>query len=195
MSRVHVTRDVVARGIEFEIDDALGFVRLAGLDRAFEIDSDTVGKLQLVENTPHIGFGGRVVGQHVVQGAHGGSVMPLDLLGAFPGLFGIRCRIGFISCYAERLYRRLGLGERQPRRCEMPRHHGIELIECVEPLQAECVGRNRQKAQCSDQHDGLHRDWQMECFEIGHVGRMGRLEQCIYLISVPIRLTGAVRPV
>ena len=86
---IHVTGDVVARRIEFEIHQALGLLRLAAFDAAADLRGDAVDELELVEYAPDIVGCGRIDGQHVVQGAAGGVVLSLHLLDRFLGLIGI----------------------------------------------------------------------------------------------------------
>jgi hypothetical protein len=160
--------DVVARRIELEIHDAPGLVRLALFHRTADVGGDAVGKLQLVENAPHVVAGGRVVGQHVVQRQLGGVVLPLHVIGGFLGLVGVGRGIDFIGGDAERFDRRLGLGQCQPGRREMARYHRVEPVELFEPLQAEPIGRDRQKAKRADQQNGLRRNRQMEEFQYRH---------------------------
>jgi hypothetical protein len=49
-----VTGDVVPRGIEFEIHQALGLLGLAAFHAAANLDGDAVGEFELVEDAPDI---------------------------------------------------------------------------------------------------------------------------------------------
>jgi len=170
---VHVTGDVVPRGIEFEIHQALGLLPLAAFHIAGNLGGDVVRKLELVENTPHIVAGGRIGGQHVVQRAPGGVVLSVHLLGGFPRQIGIGGGIAFIYGDAERFDRGLRLGQSEPGRRHMPRHGGVEPVELIEPLKAEPIGRYRQESEGRNEQNGLHRDRKMQEFQIAHDGKAG----------------------
>ena len=109
LAKTHVTGDVVPRGIEFEIDQALGLLGLAAFHAA-PSRGDAVGKLELVEDAADIGGGGRIGGQHIVQRAPGGVILSLHLLDPFLRLIGIGGRIIFVDGDAERFARGFGVG-------------------------------------------------------------------------------------
>lgn len=167
---VHVTGDVVPRGIELEIHQALGLLGLAAFHAAANLDGDAVGEFELVEDAPDVVGGGRIGGQHVAQRTLGGVVLSLHLLDRFLGLIGIGGRIIFVDGDAERFACGFGLGEREARRRQMAREGGVEPVELVEAFEAEPIGCNRQKAEPGNEQDGLGRDRKMQEFQIGHDG-------------------------
>ena len=157
---VHVKRHVVARRIELEIGDALGLIPFAALHRGLEVAGDAVGEFELAENAVDIVGRGGVVGQHVVERALGGAVVAFDLVGGFLGVVGIRGGVGLVGRDAEQFDRRLGFGEREPRRRDVARHHRVDAIEFAETVETEPVGGDRQHAQRGDQQHRLDRDRQ-----------------------------------
>ena len=165
---VHLKRDVVARRIEFEIDDSPRLFGVAGLERRFETGGHFVRDFQLFGYPPHIVRSGRIIGQHIVQRVLRGSVFALDRLGRLPGLIGIRRRPDFIGCDTKRFDGCLCFGEREPRRREMLRYHRVDPVEFVELLQTEPVGGNRQQAEGCDQQNGFRRDRQMDRIQVEH---------------------------
>jgi hypothetical protein len=190
---IHVTRNVVACRIELEIHDTLGRVRFAGLDRAFEIDGNAVNKLQLVENAPNIVDRGGIVGQHVVERTYGGVVLSLDLLGGFLGLIGIRSGMNLVSGDAERFDGRLGFGERQPRRREMPRHHRVESVQLVEPCRQNQLATIDKTPSAAISNTAFIAIGRWSGFNLNIAAARELSDTTFYVTSVPIRLTTQLR--
>jgi len=175
---VHVTGDIIARRIELEVHQALGLRSLTLLHGGADVGSDAVRQFQLVKNAADAVADGRISRQHVIERALGGVVFAFDTLAIFLDLVRIRSGVDFIGSNAERFDGHLGLGQRQPRRRQVPGHDRVKLIDFLQPLQTELVGCNRQKPKRADEQYSLQRNRQMNEFQYGHVRKGGILRGC-----------------